>query len=113
MTCTKNIGNEDGFFYLEAWETYEQLERHMRSARYERLLAIMEASAQPPQLRGAVRITFTEATVPDGRGGVSKKKAMLGYMFKKHFGIPLGVIFFFGQRYTLSSHSWSNGMRRR
>ena len=47
----QNIGNEDGFFYLEAWETSEQLERHMRSARYERLLAIMEASAQPPLLR--------------------------------------------------------------
>jgi quinol monooxygenase YgiN len=47
----QNIGNEDGFFYLEAWQTSEQLERHMRSARYERLLAIMEASAQPPLLR--------------------------------------------------------------
>jgi quinol monooxygenase YgiN len=37
--------------YVEEWETAEQLERHMRSARYERLLAIMEASAERPVLR--------------------------------------------------------------
>ena len=45
------IGNEDVLVYVEEWETPEQLERHMRSARYERLLAVMEASAQPPLLR--------------------------------------------------------------
>jgi quinol monooxygenase YgiN len=45
------IGNEDVLVYVEEWETPEQLERHMRSARYERLLAIMETSAQPPLLR--------------------------------------------------------------
>ena len=37
--------------YVEEWETPEQLERHMRSARYERLLAIMEAAAERPVLR--------------------------------------------------------------
>jgi hypothetical protein len=36
---------------VEEWETPEQLERHMRSARYERLLAVMEASAERPVLR--------------------------------------------------------------
>jgi quinol monooxygenase YgiN len=45
------VGNENVLVYVERWETPEQLERHMRSARYERLLAVMEASAQPPQLR--------------------------------------------------------------
>jgi quinol monooxygenase YgiN len=45
------ICNGDGLLYLEEWETPEQLERHMRSARYERLLAVMEASASPPVLR--------------------------------------------------------------
>lgn len=41
----------DSFLYVEEWETPEQLEHHMRSARYERLLAVMEASARPPVLR--------------------------------------------------------------
>jgi quinol monooxygenase YgiN len=37
--------------YVEEWDEPEQLERHMRSARYERLLAIMEAAAERPLLR--------------------------------------------------------------
>ena len=41
----------DEILYVEEWETREQLERHMRSPRYERLLAIMEASAHAPVLR--------------------------------------------------------------
>jgi quinol monooxygenase YgiN len=41
----------DTLLYMEQWETTEALERHMRSARYDRLLAVMEASARPPQLR--------------------------------------------------------------
>ena len=45
------VGKEDVLIYAEEWETVEQLERHVRSARYERLLAIMEASVQPPVLR--------------------------------------------------------------
>ncbi len=45
------IGNGDQLLYLEAWETQQQLERHMRSARYERLLAVMDASVQRPVLR--------------------------------------------------------------
>jgi quinol monooxygenase YgiN len=45
------IGNEDVLLYVEQWETPEQLERHVRSARYERLLTVMEASIKPPLLR--------------------------------------------------------------
>ena len=41
----------DALLYVEEWETPEELERHMRSARYERLLAVMEISARPPVLR--------------------------------------------------------------
>jgi len=37
--------------YMEAWETQGHLERHMRSSRYERLLAVMDASVQEPVLR--------------------------------------------------------------
>lgn len=47
----QEVGDEDTLLYVEEWETPEQLERHMRSGRYERLLALMEASAQPPVLR--------------------------------------------------------------
>jgi quinol monooxygenase YgiN len=45
------VSNEDVLVYAEEWETPEQLERHVRSARYERLLSIMEASIRPPVLR--------------------------------------------------------------
>ena len=47
----QEVGNGDELLYVEEWETPEQLERHMRSGRYERLLAIMEASDRPPVLR--------------------------------------------------------------
>jgi quinol monooxygenase YgiN len=47
----QQVGDGNVLRYVEEWETPEQLERHMRSARYERLLAIMEASAERPVLR--------------------------------------------------------------
>src|SRR5262245_39792388 len=47
----QEVGNGETLLYVEEWETQEQLEHHMRSSRYERLLAIMEASAHPPVLR--------------------------------------------------------------
>ncbi len=50
----------DGLLYMEEWETAEELEQHMRSARYERLLAVMETSARPPVLRFQ--------TISDSRG---------------------------------------------
>jgi quinol monooxygenase YgiN len=47
----QETGAGDEFLYVEEWETPQQLERHMRSARYERLLAMMEASDRQPVLR--------------------------------------------------------------
>jgi quinol monooxygenase YgiN len=47
----QEVGNADVLLYVEEWETQEHLERHVRSARYERLLGVMEAAAKPPQLR--------------------------------------------------------------
>jgi quinol monooxygenase YgiN len=47
----QDASNDGDILYVEEWETSEQHERHMRSARYERLLAIMEASENPPVLR--------------------------------------------------------------
>ncbi len=37
----QDAGNGDEILYVEEWETPDQLERHMRSCRYERLLALM------------------------------------------------------------------------
>jgi quinol monooxygenase YgiN len=53
LTCGlyQEIGNGDQLLYMEAWETKEQLERHMRSGRYERVLAAMDASVQQPVLQ--------------------------------------------------------------
>ena len=47
----EEIGDGDQILYMEAWETQGHLERHMRSNRYERLLAVMDASVQQPVLR--------------------------------------------------------------
>jgi len=47
----QEVGEDNHLLYMEAWETKEQLERHMRSARYERLLTVMEASVRQPVLR--------------------------------------------------------------
>jgi quinol monooxygenase YgiN len=47
----EQVGDRQVLRYVEEWETREQLERHMRSARYARLLAVMEASTEPPLLR--------------------------------------------------------------
>jgi len=47
----QEIGNGDQLLYMEAWETKEQLERHMRSGRYDRVLAVMDASLQQPVLQ--------------------------------------------------------------
>ena len=47
----QEVGNGDALLYVEEWETPEHLQRHLRSARYMRLLAAMEASAGPPVLR--------------------------------------------------------------
>jgi quinol monooxygenase YgiN len=47
----EEVDDAEALLYVEEWENAEHLERHMRSARYERLLAVMEASARPPVLR--------------------------------------------------------------
>ena len=38
-------------FYLEEWHTTEDLDRQIRSTHYSRLLSIMEAAVEPPELR--------------------------------------------------------------
>ncbi len=43
---------DDGvFLYVEEWGSREQLERHVASENYRRLLAVMDIAAEPPELR--------------------------------------------------------------
>ncbi len=39
------------YLYIEEWGSREQLERHIRSDHYRRLLAVMEVAAEQPQVR--------------------------------------------------------------
>jgi quinol monooxygenase YgiN len=62
----QDAGGGDELLNVEEWERPEHLEQHMRSARYERLLALMEASDRPPVLRyyavsGARGLEYLEA----------------------------------------------------
>ena len=43
-------GSPKPILYLEMWQQQKQLEAHIRSPEYDRLLAIMETSASPPAL---------------------------------------------------------------
>jgi quinol monooxygenase YgiN len=47
----EEVGNPEVLQYVGEWDAPEQMGRHMRSARYEVLRAIVEASTQPPSLR--------------------------------------------------------------
>lgn len=43
--------DERVFLYVEEWGSREQLERHIRSDNYRRLLAVMDVAGEPPQVR--------------------------------------------------------------
>ena len=47
----EELDEADVLLYLEEWESLEQLERHIRSEQYRRLLAIMEMASERPELR--------------------------------------------------------------
>ncbi len=49
----EEFGDHGGAVYVELWSEEAQLEAHVRSPEYARLLAIMETSAAPPALRFA------------------------------------------------------------
>jgi quinol monooxygenase YgiN len=46
----EEVDNPGVLHLVGRWQTQEDLERHLRSARYAHLLAIVEASAEPPQI---------------------------------------------------------------
>lgn len=46
----QDAGNEDALTYVVTWETQEDLEEHLRSDRFRRLLPYIELSREPPEV---------------------------------------------------------------
>ncbi len=46
----RNALDDSVFLYVEEWGSREQLERHIRSDHYRRLLGVMEAAADQPEI---------------------------------------------------------------
>lgn len=46
----QDLENENALSYVELWETQAELEAHLRSHQYWRLLPLIEMSTEPPEL---------------------------------------------------------------
>jgi quinol monooxygenase YgiN len=44
------VGEPNSLLYVEEWDTQKDLEREMRTARFTRMLSVMESSPTPPVL---------------------------------------------------------------
>lgn len=44
-------GRPEALCYVEEWATSEELDDHIRSSHFTRLLGVMEAAVEPPDLR--------------------------------------------------------------
>jgi quinol monooxygenase YgiN len=47
----RDVEHTNVFVWMEAWESQAALERHLRSAEYRILLALLDLSSQPPEIR--------------------------------------------------------------
>jgi quinol monooxygenase YgiN len=47
----RDLGDPGTLYYLEEWLTAEDAAREVRSARFSRLLELMEVAAEPPELQ--------------------------------------------------------------
>ena len=47
----EDIENKNTFALVEEWKTRDDLERHVRTDNYRRLLALMDLLSEPPQLQ--------------------------------------------------------------
>ena len=47
----QDVADENALTYVEEWQTQEDLERHLRSDQYRKLLALIDLSTAPPELR--------------------------------------------------------------
>jgi quinol monooxygenase YgiN len=46
----QDVTSEDLLMYEEIWQDQEMLDRHLRSERYEHILAAMDLASQPPKI---------------------------------------------------------------
>lgn len=53
LSCRLYVDADDpnAICYVEEWQTSEALDQQIRSSHYTRLLSVMEAAAEPPELR--------------------------------------------------------------
>lgn len=47
----RDVQDEDAILYFEEWETQEELDEHLRARATKLLLAVIDLSASPPDLR--------------------------------------------------------------
>ena len=48
--CYSNTQNDDELFLLERWKTNKDLEKHIRSDEFKKILAATEAVTMPPEI---------------------------------------------------------------
>lgn len=47
----QDADNENVLTYVERWQRKEDMEQHMRSDQYRKLLAVIDESSEPPEIR--------------------------------------------------------------
>ncbi len=47
----QDVADENALTYVEDWQTQEDLQPHLRSEQYRKLLALIDLSTAPPELR--------------------------------------------------------------
>ena len=47
----QDVADKNALTYVEQWRTQEDCERHLRSEQYRKLLALIDLSTSPPELR--------------------------------------------------------------
>ena len=78
ISCRLLVDTEDSqaLSYVEEWRTTEDLDRHICSTEFTRLLALMEEAAKPPDLR--------LSWVTEVRGLEYLESVRLGDSFARH-----------------------------
>lgn len=65
----QDIENENALTLVEEWESQAELDRHIRSEEYRKVLAVMDMSSKPPEIKfNTVSSTAGMETVVAGRG---------------------------------------------
>lgn len=59
----EDIENKNSFTLVEEWKTRDDLEEHVRTYNYQRLLALMNLLNEPPELRFSTGSLTTEMTL--------------------------------------------------